>query len=111
MNCSQPSSVKLQKRWLIETLLICVLCFQQNMDGIPDYTIPTILSFLDVKQAHKCACVSKQWDLHVQRRLAQIREEAVQKRAHVCEFNCCGTMDYKSASVVQLIGKRDNQSS
>lgn len=66
---------------------MCVSFLQQKMNGLPDDIIPTVLSFADVKQAHRCACINKQWGLHVQDRLIRIAEEAAQRRSQVGDYS------------------------
>lgn len=59
-------------------------CIQDNMDGLPVYAIPIVVTFLDIKQIHRCACINKEWEMCMQQRVRDIREEAIQKRAQVC---------------------------
>lgn len=69
---------------LVSTLMVmCVFFSVQSMDGLPDCSIASVLLFLDVKQTHKCACISKKWSLPAEQRLKQIEEEAAQKRNQV----------------------------
>lgn len=51
------------------------------MNGLPDLTIPAILSFLGVKEIHRCACISKQWTFSARQTLIEIKQKAVEKRA------------------------------
>lgn len=89
----------LQVNSLIGTLMMQVFYFQQDMDGLPDYIIPKILSFSSLYGMFKCASISKQWNLDVQKIFIKLREEAVHKRAKVCEANCYGALDCKSSFV------------
>lgn len=72
--------------WKSPTLFSDISYFLQTMDGLPDYTIPTVVSFLGIKQLHRCACISKKWKQNVQERKLEIRKEARKKRAQVCDF-------------------------
>lgn len=65
-----------------------MLCNRQDMDGLPDSTISTVLTFLDFKETHRCACINKEWKLHVRKKLERLREKAAQKRAQVCKYIC-----------------------
>lgn len=53
------------------------------MEGIPNFCVPTILSFLETREACRCACVAKEWVFCAQHRLIQIREESAKVRAQV----------------------------
>lgn len=55
------------------------------MDERPEYVCPMVFSLLDIKEIHKCACVSKKWELYAKYRKAEMRDQAAQKRATVCE--------------------------
>lgn len=56
------------------------------MDGFPHYVLPTVLSFLDIRRIHRCACISKGWELFVKEHIRNIREEAGRKRTEVWKF-------------------------
>lgn len=61
--------------------LLCL--FQQDMDELPGFALCISLSFLDIRQTHKCACVSKQWEAYAMERITRIREQAACNRAKV----------------------------
>lgn len=60
---------------------------QQTTDEPPDYSIPAVLSFLDIGPIHICVRVYKQWGPHVREKKRRMKEEALEKRAQVFEIN------------------------
>lgn len=54
------------------------------MDGLADYTVPTILTDLGIKQDHACACISNEWMVYIKERVVQIRKKVAEKRLQVC---------------------------
>lgn len=65
---------------------MCIYHMQQSMDGIPEYAIPAVVSFLDVEESHRCACISKEWELCARKRIEGIREQATKIRAQVSDL-------------------------
>lgn len=56
------------------------------MEGLPDFVIPTILSFFDIKNVHRGACISKEWEHCARKRLRDMKRESQQKRTQVQKF-------------------------
>lgn len=59
------------------------------MEGIPDYIIPDVLSYLRLRDVHRCACISRVWKQCVQELLAKIRRAAENARSKVYTFFFC----------------------
>lgn len=55
----------------------------QTMDGLPDLTVSSILSFLRNREVCKCACISKQWASHVEEKWKDAKGRAARARAQV----------------------------
>lgn len=53
------------------------------MEGLPDIVIPNILSFLGIRDIHKCACIGKEWAPCAHRRLVRMEVDAAQIRDQV----------------------------
>lgn len=54
------------------------------MDGIPGFAIPIVLSFVEVGEVPKCACISKNWGLLAQEKLNKMKAKAARLRSQVC---------------------------
>lgn len=59
--------------------------FAQAMNELPDYAIPIVFSYFGTKETLKCASVSKEWGMHGQKRLGEIKQQACNARARVGE--------------------------
>lgn len=57
------------------------------MEGLPDFTIPAILSFLGVRDACRCACIAKSWASPAQLKLVKMKEESAKARAQVQHYD------------------------
>lgn len=56
------------------------------MKELPSYTIPIVLSLLDVKDICRCACVAKEWASYVQSEPILSIVEPIRAREQVFEY-------------------------
>lgn len=57
----------------------------ENMDGLPDITISMIMSYLDLKEAFRCAGTSKIWLSGAREKVSEIKKRSSGLRAQVGE--------------------------
>lgn len=57
------------------------------MEGLPDFSIPTVLSFLRLTDICRCACIAKEWSHYAQQRRIEMKEESARTRAQVHQWD------------------------
>lgn len=53
------------------------------IDGLPDLTVPIVLSFLGIKDLCRCSCIAREWASCVEIRRIRIKKNAAISRAQV----------------------------
>lgn len=75
------------------------------MEGLPDFSIPIVLSFLRSRDICRCSCVAKDWASCAQERMIEMKEEAARARAQVVQDGAHIKILADALDSVLLLGK------
>lgn len=76
----------LQSRNRTIEVIFCVWYLVQIMEGLPAFSIPMVLSFLNPRDFCRCSCIGKSWAACVHHKLVELKEDSARTRAQVHNY-------------------------